>query len=1571
MKSRGRKWYVLLIAVLLAVCAMLFACSKNKKPSGTLDYGDPDLTDADLEEVAQYRAHFKSDKFVGDVMPYYENGVYSFFYLAEGGNHPVYRADTTDFVHYEDKGEVFGTVDPVYSMIGTGSVVKANGTYYLFYTGHPAQADEKIMVATSETLNGFTKKENWMFGANLFEAGGSSVSLSSPLRSYDFRDPEAVYDSENERFILYISAKDGSDVPVVARYFVSADLSAVAYDGIAYRDTSVRDANMFECADVFAIGNKWYLTYSVQTAGEGADGGNADQAPVGQNGKMHYAVADSPTGTFTRFADSALDSHVYYAGKTVQDGESTFMAGWVRRRAFGNEGWQYDWGGHLSVHELVQYADGSLGTALPAEVRAYYSVERALDEEIADRTVPLLYENKDLYTVSREYSSYLLHATVTFDAAAEEFGFALGYDAELSETVEMALVPRFHKMRSGLRNRRETGSKRVRLTPGEAYDLVLFTEGSVVTLYVNNSVALTARVSDIGNRNIAVYASGGSVTFSDLHIYTPSEYADTLYTGGALTVTDADGARSGAVRTLHVAPDSPAVLTYTAENENYVRYTVATANGTAAQTVTVRYNGKTLVTKHAAAGEIIQLSGSTYAAKGKQIAVEIAADADGTAYANVSMETDKKEFTADAIAEVSGDAAQFTAGGEGVYEYVATLLYSGDGSGAPVFEAGAQAAAISANGNLLTLRGAVHLGAGEQLAAGVRYRAFTPNSGAVKVTMQVRKGTDTFATGVGTHALPVSRAANLTAEIVPAYPRVEIDYNRDANAYMEFGKEAKAQGVDGFVYAYGRAGDELLPMDTFNANEGFPLHSAPGVSAHLQARDGYLKAGDDYMSAFVWVAPVDAVIDVYARVKTGDGDAYVQAQLWVNGSLLADRLLHGTTDWVAVEAIEAEVKRGDSVALAVGACGKELPENPPAVDFTFEVRGDGVRYDPSAPVIADLAADFATEEQGDYGWHYMTADYKWDPERVDGVTALIKGNNAWGDASRGVSAQGVFTGANTAVVWKNYTAETLQISVSGSVEVTQATAIRIWTLGADGKGKEKVQDIFANTAGTHTLNNAAYVLAPGEMLAVIFGDVDNNTPVCKPNVRIAASAAFAVDHAAFTRALGAAKTIADAGNDEGTYTAESFAQLQTAITNGNAFAAAIAEKTYAEISEATAVLRQAVRDLRLNTAAAKAALQAEIGRAQSFTGKTLLIGDQDALAAAISAAQAVYDKQDATSEQITNATATLKTFTDALLIQVADFAADFTQTQGNNGWFYWRAAIDWENNFTGTSFAPLPYTDNAYTNGNHLIQKDGNAMKVVGGETAIAYRNNTNATHSYVIKGLAKYLSQEGNAAFTIGVRAANGTFTKMGDDWRGYTVGNNLTINETVTLQAGEAIVFILRSSESPLPDTDFPTDTELELYVGCNDQTATTPTVITQGANEWSVIFAGINFGDHPTTLKDIEEVPYVANGYRKEGSYVLGGGNGNVLIASSKGIAIVYTAQTAGDYTFTGNYIGKHKGTGRYYKGTASGYTEIDGWIGEGDADFEINKTVYLEAGEKIAFQFDGETKNALVTIAVSVT
>ncbi|MBQ3651016.1 MAG: hypothetical protein II959_01140, partial [Clostridia bacterium] len=76
--------------------------------------------------------------YVGDTMPYYEDGTYYIYYLKEGGdsyNHSIYLATTTDFVTYTEKDDVVleasraGGQD---GWIGTGSVVKVKDTYYFF-----------------------------------------------------------------------------------------------------------------------------------------------------------------------------------------------------------------------------------------------------------------------------------------------------------------------------------------------------------------------------------------------------------------------------------------------------------------------------------------------------------------------------------------------------------------------------------------------------------------------------------------------------------------------------------------------------------------------------------------------------------------------------------------------------------------------------------------------------------------------------------------------------------------------------------------------------------------------------------------------------------------------------------------------------------------------------------------------------------------------------------------------------------------------------------------------------------------------------------------------------------------------------------------------------------------------------------------------------------------------------------------------------------------------------------------------------------------------------------------------
>ncbi len=159
-----------------------------------------DLTSPEDQEAAcNYKAYFRpamdspGQPYVGDTMPFYEDGVYYIYYLKEMGdsrNHSVYLTTTTDFVNYTEDDDVVleSTPGAQDDWIGTGSVVNVEGSYYLFYTGHtdgPMEYKEKVMVAVGDSPFAFTKLPDWEL-----------IPPDELGQKRDFRDPQAYYDSE-------------------------------------------------------------------------------------------------------------------------------------------------------------------------------------------------------------------------------------------------------------------------------------------------------------------------------------------------------------------------------------------------------------------------------------------------------------------------------------------------------------------------------------------------------------------------------------------------------------------------------------------------------------------------------------------------------------------------------------------------------------------------------------------------------------------------------------------------------------------------------------------------------------------------------------------------------------------------------------------------------------------------------------------------------------------------------------------------------------------------------------------------------------------------------------------------------------------------------------------------------------------------------------------------------------------------------------------------------------------------------------------------------------------------------
>lgn len=205
--------------------------------TGTVAITSP-LTPEEQEKVHAYDIFFlpeadgEDQAYVGDTMPYYEDGVYYIYYLKDGGdsyNHSVYLATTTDFVSYTEYDEPVLSAsheDVQDNWIGTGSVVKVDGTYYFFYTGYNASGSqeyhEKIMVAKGSSPTSFEKVSGWEI-----------VPPSSLGQKNDFRDPQAYYDAAGKTISLTVTASQDGTARIL-KYTLGKDLNNVKYDGIIF-----------------------------------------------------------------------------------------------------------------------------------------------------------------------------------------------------------------------------------------------------------------------------------------------------------------------------------------------------------------------------------------------------------------------------------------------------------------------------------------------------------------------------------------------------------------------------------------------------------------------------------------------------------------------------------------------------------------------------------------------------------------------------------------------------------------------------------------------------------------------------------------------------------------------------------------------------------------------------------------------------------------------------------------------------------------------------------------------------------------------------------------------------------------------------------------------------------------------------------------------------------------------------------------------------------------------------------------------------------------------------------------
>lgn len=438
-----------------------------------------------------------SQPFVGDCMPYYEDGVYYIYYLKEGGDsfrHSIFLATTTDFLTYEEQEEpVLVSSDDSAAQdawIGTGSVVKIDDTYYLFYTGHADDGqhefNETVMLATSDNLRTFEKVADW-----------EMIPDESLGQKRDFRDPQAYYDEESGNLIFTITAaQDG--VARILKYTVSKDLSEITYDGIIFTDPIGKVYNL-ECSDTFKIGDYYYLTYSAQ------------------DDTLWYARSTEPYGPYEE--PVRMDNPLYYAAKHVDDGENYYMAGWARRsQSETSTSSINEWAGNLVVQEIHQKEDGSLVLAPVKAVEDQYQIESPVTVENG-AVILEAGEERVNQEIGSNSDSYMVKGSFTYTGQGS-FGLAFDFkDGEENDKL-IALDTKAQMMYLQFKGgKRRITELDMDLAEGETYNFTYIQENSVGVFYIDDHKAFTVRLYRVENKPLRVFAQNCSVTFENLQIF--------------------------------------------------------------------------------------------------------------------------------------------------------------------------------------------------------------------------------------------------------------------------------------------------------------------------------------------------------------------------------------------------------------------------------------------------------------------------------------------------------------------------------------------------------------------------------------------------------------------------------------------------------------------------------------------------------------------------------------------------------------------------------------------------------------------------------------------------------------------------------------------------------------------------------------------------------------------------------------------------------------------------------------------------------------------------------------------
>jgi len=474
-----------------------------------------------------------SDGWVGDVIPFVHDDLVSLFYLHDRRDPSTpgtswNRYTTEDFAAYEHAGVSLqhGAVTDQDLNAYTGSVVESEGVFHLFYTGHnpdflaPTTGEpvQVVMHATSaDGIRSWTKHPDHTFGAPVgYEAS-------------DWRDPFVFKPDPEGPWHMLLAAR--SDSGPSRRRGLIAD--CVSDDLVTWQVVEPFWAPhryiTHECPEVFAIGDWWYLVYS----------------EFSDHFVTRYRMSRSPFGPWTVPLRDSIDGRALYAAKSVEHRGARYFAGWIPTREGEVDDGAWQWAGDLAVHEAVQSFDGTLDFRMPAALRASFDQHSvpafrpvlgnwSVSEDTCQLAVPDGYGIVAV-AVADSPEQFLLDVTIDIGENTTECGVVLraradedeGYIVRLEPRVGRMVFDRWPRKRTGIGQWQVSGDisheveleRPIEIKPGR-HRLSVLVDGTACVAYLDEKVAMSARMYDRRGGGVGLFVGEGDATFTDVSIAT-------------------------------------------------------------------------------------------------------------------------------------------------------------------------------------------------------------------------------------------------------------------------------------------------------------------------------------------------------------------------------------------------------------------------------------------------------------------------------------------------------------------------------------------------------------------------------------------------------------------------------------------------------------------------------------------------------------------------------------------------------------------------------------------------------------------------------------------------------------------------------------------------------------------------------------------------------------------------------------------------------------------------------------------------------------------------------------------